>query len=272
MELIAGQYYHICNRTNNEEALFRNEENYLFFLKKYRYYLDDFFETIAYCLMPTHFHFLVRVKEAHGLNSPGDYKSTGERYSEDCRKNFSPVDFQSPGECKEKKLIGLNSSDDYKSADERLFEAHCLNSTGDLKSTGERHSEKCRKNFSPVDFQSPGEFRPNNQIAILLRSYTRAFNKAYSRHGSLFQQNTKAINIGDEKYLLTLLVYIHQNPIRSGLVSKAEDWPFSSYQDYLEIRKGTLPSKQLVANYYKTVEEFKRFSEEQIKIVPLPDS
>ncbi len=43
-----------------------------------------------------------------------------------------------------------------------------------------------------------------------------------------------------------MLTYIHQNPVRSKLVDKAEDWKFSSYQDYIEIRNGTLPSKDLI--------------------------
>jgi transcriptional regulator of heat shock response len=63
MKFYENTYYHLYNRTNNEEALFRSEENYLFFLKKYPYYLDDYLETIGYCLMPTHFHFLVKVRE-----------------------------------------------------------------------------------------------------------------------------------------------------------------------------------------------------------------
>jgi len=63
MQFYENTYYHLYNRTNNEEALFRSMENYLYFLKKYRYYLDDYLETVGYCLMPTHFHSLVRVKE-----------------------------------------------------------------------------------------------------------------------------------------------------------------------------------------------------------------
>ena len=59
----AGKYYHIYNRTNNNELLFREDENYLFFLGKYKQYLNNFVDTYAYCLMPTHFHLLIRIKE-----------------------------------------------------------------------------------------------------------------------------------------------------------------------------------------------------------------
>lgn len=63
MEFETGKYYHFYNRSNNEELLFKSEENYVYFLEKYRYYLGPLFSTLAYCLMPTHFHFLVKIKE-----------------------------------------------------------------------------------------------------------------------------------------------------------------------------------------------------------------
>jgi len=66
----------------------------------------------------------------------------------------------------------------------------------------------------------------------LSRSYTKAINKRYKRHGSLFQHHTKAVWIHSDNYLTTAAAYIHQNPVVSGLVDKLEDWIYSSYQDY----------------------------------------
>ena len=57
-----GRYYHIYNHANGEDLLFGEEKNYTFFLEKYHQYLDPVVETIAWCLMPNHFHLLVRVK------------------------------------------------------------------------------------------------------------------------------------------------------------------------------------------------------------------
>ncbi len=62
MEIFPFQYYHLYNRTNNDEILFRDRESYLYFLKKFRHYLTEFADTHAYCLMPTHFHFLIYLK------------------------------------------------------------------------------------------------------------------------------------------------------------------------------------------------------------------
>ena len=57
-----GCYYHIYNHANGEDLLFREEKNYTFFLEKYHQHMDPVVETVAWCLMPNHFHLLVRIK------------------------------------------------------------------------------------------------------------------------------------------------------------------------------------------------------------------
>lgn len=61
--LYPNQYYHLYNRGNNRGRIFFEDENYLFFLRKMHRYLLSVFDIVAYCLMPTHYHFLVRVKK-----------------------------------------------------------------------------------------------------------------------------------------------------------------------------------------------------------------
>ena len=56
-------FYHILNRGNNREKIFFNDQNYLYFLKKFDYYLCDYLEVFAYVLIPNHFHFLIRIKQ-----------------------------------------------------------------------------------------------------------------------------------------------------------------------------------------------------------------
>jgi putative transposase len=58
-----GCFYHIYNRTINRQPMFKNEGNFEFFLKQYDKYLSPVTETYAYCLLPNHFHILLRVKE-----------------------------------------------------------------------------------------------------------------------------------------------------------------------------------------------------------------
>lgn len=58
---VENNYYHIYNRGSNRAQIFFDEENYLFFLKRWREYVYPYVDVIAYCLMPTHYHFLVRI-------------------------------------------------------------------------------------------------------------------------------------------------------------------------------------------------------------------
>ena len=60
--LIPEHFYHIYNRANGDDILFRNEENYHFFLQKFSVHINPVAETFCYCLMPNHFHVLIQVK------------------------------------------------------------------------------------------------------------------------------------------------------------------------------------------------------------------
>ena len=56
-----GTYYHIYNRGARGLSIFHEAGNYLFVLRRIKQYCRDFhFTVIAYCLMPNHYHLLVR--------------------------------------------------------------------------------------------------------------------------------------------------------------------------------------------------------------------
>ncbi|MCW5909420.1 MAG: hypothetical protein KIT62_00010 [Cyclobacteriaceae bacterium] len=57
-----NQTYHLYTHANGSENLFRNKENYHYFLKRYKEFVPPVADTLAYCLMPNHLHLLVRVK------------------------------------------------------------------------------------------------------------------------------------------------------------------------------------------------------------------
>jgi REP element-mobilizing transposase RayT len=60
--LYPDRYYHIYNRGNNREKLFYHSGDYLFFLAKYKEYVAPYVETYAFCLIPNHFHFLLKTR------------------------------------------------------------------------------------------------------------------------------------------------------------------------------------------------------------------
>ena len=84
-------------------------------------------------------------------------------------------------------------------------------------------------------------------IRMLLSSYSKAINKALGRHGNLFQQKTKSkwVNIPESNYAETTFHYIHQNPLKAGLADTMEDWQFSSFRDYCNLRNGKLCNKTI---------------------------
>lgn len=59
--------------------------------------------------------------------------------------------------------------------------------------------------------------------------YTQRFNRAHARVGHVFQGRYKAILVERDSYLLELARYVVLNPLRTDMVDRLEDWPWSSY-------------------------------------------
>lgn len=98
-----------------------------------------------------------------------------------------------------------------------------------------------------------------NGFRKLLSGYARIYNKLYNKTGSLFRQKTKFNSLSDtynscsdkknHDYYFNCFHYIHQNPLRAGLVHRLEDWDYSSYKDYARFRTGTLCNKELASKF-----------------------
>lgn len=81
----------------------------------------------------------------------------------------------------------------------------------------------------------------SNAMMRLSVAYTKAINKRYGRVGSLFQGPFRAKPIPSD-LLLDVSCYVHHNPVAAGFVEDAADWAYSSVQEYLGMREGTLPA------------------------------
>lgn len=165
-----GEFYHVYSRTNGEELLFRTEENCLNFLQKFQTYCSPHFSTLAYCLLPNHFHFLIRVKE-----------------------NTNPE-------------AALNS------------------------------------------------------FSNLLNGYAKAYNKLYNPHGGLFQRKFKRKEIDKESYLSQVIIYLHRNPQKHGIVQDFKKWRFSSYHAIIS-QKPTHIERDFVIEWFGDLDQFQKIHE-----------
>jgi REP element-mobilizing transposase RayT len=69
----------------------------------------------------------------------------------------------------------------------------------------------------------------------VLTRHSLQFNRTHGRVGHLFQSRYTAIICESERYLITLLAYIHMNPVRAGLASEPAQWPWSSHDELMTL-------------------------------------
>jgi len=64
-------------------------------------------------------------------------------------------------------------------------------------------------------------------------SYTSYFNRRHGRSGHLFQGRFQGHLVETAGYFRQVSRYIHLNPVRAGMVSRPQDYPWSSYPGYV---------------------------------------
>jgi len=187
----AGEVYHIYNRGNSKNNIFFQEEDYNFFLTRLRQNLfpstvklnrynrmqllpENSFSLLSYCLMPNHFHLLIK-------------------------QNL--------------------------------------------------------------------EISPSKLILKICTSYSKYFNKKYEHVGHVFQDRFKQILVDHNDYLIWLTAYIHQNPKVSGLVTKLDEYSWSSYREYLDKPSYDLCSKELILSQFKNRKDFLDSTEAVYEII-----
>lgn len=75
------------------------------------------------------------------------------------------------------------------------------------------------------------------ELALILKkiagSYAYWYNWKYHRCGHLFQDRFKSEPVETDEYFLTVIRYIHQNPVKSGICRKAKNYKYSSMKEYI---------------------------------------
>jgi putative transposase len=92
-KLNPGSYYHIYNRGNNKEVIFKTPDNYVHFLNLWKKYVQPVAETFCYNLLPNHFHFFVRIREqsqaSHAASQTSQVYKTCEVLPKPIEQHFS---------------------------------------------------------------------------------------------------------------------------------------------------------------------------------------
>jgi putative transposase len=79
----------------------------------------------------------------------------------------------------------------------------------------------------------------------LLTTHVHGYRAAHHSSGHVWQGRFKAFAIEEDHHLLTVLRYVERNPLRAGLVERAEDWPWSSlraWRQLLQVEQTTFDS------------------------------
>ena len=122
----------------------------------------------------------------------------------------------------------------------------------------------------------------NEEISITMKrlgvSYVWYYNQKYKTIGHLFQDRFKSEKVETDKYLLTVLRYIHQNPLKAQLVKSVEQWQWSSCLGYYgnKVYPESLLDKALILKMFSEEERearvmFKLFNEQEINDSCLDD-
>ena len=69
-------------------------------------------------------------------------------------------------------------------------------------------------------------------VKRIASSYVYYYNRKYLRDGHLFKERFKSEPVSDMAYFVTLLRYIHQNPVKAGIVTSVKDYNYSSWGEY----------------------------------------
>ena len=221
-----GKYYHLYNRGNNREDLFRTHENYNHFLRLYEKYIYPVADTFAWVLMKNHFHFLVRIREEEEIGvylpSNSDGSDDSVRFQTTARNNLTESE-------------GNNLTES--TGPVRVISPNIPESAGPFR----------------VNIQKPN---PTKHFSHLFNAYAKYYNILYGRTGSLFQRPFKRIEITDNTHFRNLIIYIHTNPVHHKFCSDYTDYPWSSYDTIISTKPTKLNRGQTL-EWFDDGEHFK---------------
>ncbi|MBN1414321.1 MAG: hypothetical protein JW973_04415 [Bacteroidales bacterium] len=240
------KYYHIYNRGNNREDLFRFADDYNYFLRLYEKYLNPVADTYAWVLMKNHFHLLIRIKaeEEIGVYLP---LSTVDSVKFQTTGGNNLTESEGPVRVIRKDLSESEGPD-------RVINNNTINSLRPVSPAINSDRSEDSVRLKPD---------PTRHFAHLFNAYARYYNLKYKRTGTLFERPFKRIEVTSEDYLKRLVVYIHTNPVHHGFTENHYDYLWSSYQSILSSKSAKL-QYQVVIDWFDDIENLKAMHQMKI--------
>lgn len=99
-------------------------------------------------------------------------------------------------------------------------------------------------------------------IRRIAGKYVFWYNNKYQRIGHLFQDRYKSEPVDTDAYLLSVIRYIHQNPLKANLEKTIGNYPYSSYNDYIKNNKSSLIDTEFVLSIISKP-DFVKYHEEK---------
>lgn len=103
----------------------------------------------------------------------------------------------------------------------------------------------------------------SNFMRQLLNSYAKYFNTKHKHSGPLFENRFRAIQIESDEQFVHVSRYIHINSIVSHIADSLENYPWSSYADYMR-GESQLCSVAEVLNYFGSPHKYREFLKDQM--------
>jgi len=250
-----GAYYHIYNCGINGENLFRDTDDYNFFLQLLKKYITPIAHTYAWCLMKNHCHLLIRIKENIIYKYTISQNNNGQQY---------PI------------VIDKNKFDELKWETVPLFfnlSACTAPDSIEINKIIPTAPDSIEKNKIPscienIGLNSSDLKQPNatNHMAHLFSTYSKYINGKYSRHGALFERPFKRRQIDNHEYFRRVVVYIHNNPVHHNFCDDIIEYPWVSYHSYISC-KTTSEEQDQILEWFDDIDNFKYLHENKYEIL-----
>jgi putative transposase len=92
-----------------------------------------------------------------------------------------------------------------------------------------------------------------------IHSYNKYRNVKYQRKGPIFQGVFKAVHVDNDEQLIHLSRYIHLNPLVSFLVKDLRNYPYSSFNDFVNSESNFPLAKDVVLSFFKSPSDYEQF-------------